>query len=320
MNEITLLEKYTPKTFNSIVGQTNIVKILQGYVKSGNVPHLMLSGPPGCGKTAITNVIARELYGKHWRKNLIMLNASSDRGIDIIRGKVKDATQYAPLGGSPFKIIFLDEADFMTEPAQRALREVMIRHQSITRFIFAVNDLNKMIPPIQDRTQIFRFKKLQSDEIKIHIMGIAKEEKIDIKSQHLLLIAYLSKGSMRKAINAIQSLSVLPEITEEIIREIMDTTVDSAHSKKLLKQILTTSVGKYEEYLFKLIYSNGFDPSEILQGVMDELIALNDPKALPAVVTIAEHDWRISQGASSITQIRCALLRVNQMKTKPEMK
>ena len=161
---------------------------------------------------------------------------------------------------------------------------------------------------------------IMNDDIKIHLMKVAKAEEINIKVQNLMLIAVLARGSMRRALNAIQSLSVLPEITEEIIREIMDTTVDSAHSKKLLKQILTTPVEKYEEYLFKLIYSNGFDPSEILQGIMDELIALNDPKALSAVVTIAEYDWRISQGASGITQTRCALLRVNQMKTKPEMK
>lgn len=316
---ITLLEKYTPKTFGDIVGQTNIVKILSGYVQSGNVPHLMLSGPPGCGKTAITNVIARSLYGDHWRKNLMMLNASSDRGIDIIRGKIKDSTQYAPIGEAPFKLIFLDEADFLTEPAQRALREVMIRHQAITRFIFAVNDLNKVISPIQDRTQIFRFKSLQSDEIKYHIMNIAKEEKIDISPQNLMLVAVLSKGSMRRAINCLQSLSVLDEITEPIIRELLDTTVDVEHSRKLLKRVLSTDVEQYEEELFRLVYANAFSPSEILQGIMTELIATNDPSTLRAVMILAEGDWRISQGASGMLQARCALFRINQMKDKEKI-
>jgi replication factor C small subunit len=319
MNEITLLEKYTPKSFGDLVGQTQIIEILQGYVRSGNIPHMMFVGNSGIGKTATTNVIAKELFGDIWRKNLIMLNASSDRGIDIIRGQVKDATQYAPLAGHKYKIIFMDEADFMTEQAQRALRETMIRHQSITRFIFAVNDISKMITPLQDRCQVFRFKSLSHDEIKTHIMKIAKAEEINIKSQNLMLVAVLAKGSMRKAINAMQSLSVLPEITEPIIRELMDTVVDSDHSKRLLKRVLSEDVEKYEEYLFKLVYANAFNPSEILHGIMNELMALNEPSTLSAILTLAEHDWRISQGANSMIQTRCAFFRINQMKNKEKI-
>lgn len=319
MTEITLLQKYEPKSLDDIVGQTNIVKLLQGYVHNHNIPHMMFTGDPGVGKTTSANVISRELFGEHWQKNIIMLNASSDRGIDIIRGKIKDATQYAPIGGNDFKIIFLDEADYLTESAQRALRETMIRHQSITRFIFSVNDINKVITPLQDRCQVFRFKSLSHDEIKIHLMKVVKAEKIDIKSQHLMIVSVLAKGSMRKAMNALQSLSVLSEVTEPIIRELMDTIVDSEHSKKLLKLVLFEQVEKYEEYVFKLVYNNGFDPSEILKGVMDELMKINNPKILPSILALAEHDWRISQGASGMIQLRCALFRVNQMKNKPEV-
>ena len=315
----TLLERYTPKTFQDIVGQTNIIKILTGYVRNNNIPHILFAGNPGCGKTATANTIARELFGDHWEKNIIMLNASDSRGIETVRGQIKSATQYAPIGGYPFKIIFLDEFDEMTESAQRALREVMIRNQAVTRFIFSVNNINKVIPPIQDRCQIFRFKSIPQDEIKYKIMYIAKEEKIDISPQNLLLIAYLSKGSMRKAINCLQSLSVLDEITEPIIRELMDTTVDVEHSRKLLKRVLTTDVEQYETTLFQLVYASGFEPSEILQGVTNELIALNDPIALPAIVTLAEYDFRISQGGNPMLQLRCGLFRVNQSKNKDKI-
>lgn len=315
----TLLERYAPKRLDDISGQETIIKILKGYVNNNNIPHMIFTGSPGIGKTLTATCLARELFGEHWRKNFISMNSSDERGIETVRNKIKNATQYAPIGGFPFKIIFLDESDELTEPAQRALREVIIRHQSITRFIFGVNNINKVISPIQDRAQIFRFKSLQSDTIKYRIMAIAKSEKIDISPQHLMLISVLSRGSMRRAINCLQSLSVLDEITEEIIRELLDTTVDVEHSRKLLKRVLTTNVEKYEEYLFQLVYANAFDPSEILQGVMDELIALDNPAALPAVTAIAEHDWRISQGASGMIQLRCALFRVNQMKNKDKI-
>lgn len=319
MTEITLLQKYEPYSLNEVVGQSTIVEILRGYIKNNNIPHLLFTGGPGIGKTTLANVLARELFGEHWNKNIIMMNSSDERGIQIVRDKIKDATRYAPIGGHQFKIIFLDEFDEMTEQAQRALREVMIRHQSITRFIFSVNNINKVIAPIQDRCQIFRFKNISHDEIKIHIMKIAKAEEIDISPQHLMLVSVLSRGTMRRAINALQTLSVLDEITEEIIREIMDTTVDMVHSRKLLKRVLTTDVEKYEEYLFQLVYANAFSPSEILQGIMTELMAANEPSTLRAVMIAADADWKISQGASGMLQARCALFRINQMKDKEKI-
>lgn len=315
----TLLERYAPKRLGEIKGQETIIKILKGYVGNNNIPHMIFTGSPGIGKTLTATCLARELFGEHWRKNFISMNSSDERGIDTVRNKIKNATQYAPIGGYPFKIIFLDESDELTESAQRALREVIIRHQAITRFIFGVNNINKVISPIQDRTQIFRFKSLQSDEIKYHIMSIAKSEEIDISPQHLMLIAVLAKGSMRQAVNALQTVSVLDSIDEPIIREILDTTVDESHSRKLLKRVLTTDVEKYEEELFRLVYASGFEPSEILQGVTNELITLNDPITLPAIVTLAEYDYRISQGANPMLQLRCGLFRINQSKNKDKI-
>jgi DNA polymerase III delta prime subunit len=124
---------------------------------------------------------------------------------------------------------------------------------------------------------------------------------------------------MRRAINCLQSLSVLDEITEPIIRELLDTTVDVEHSRKLLKRVLTTDVEQYEKELFRLVYANAFSPSEILQGIMTELIATNDSSTLPAVIVLAEGDWRISQGANGMLQARCALFRVNQLKNKDKI-
>jgi len=314
MNELNVwLEKYNPTSLDGIVGQKNIVNLLRGYVRMNNMPHLMFAGLPGIGKTTAATVLAKELFGDNWKSNIIMMNASDERGIDIIRGKIKDATRYAPIDGN-FKIIFLDESDELTESAQRALRETMIKHQNITRFIFSVNNIGKMIEPIQDRCQILRFKSLSMEDIRDHLKKIIKKEKIDISSANVSLIAGLSKGSMRKAMNALQSISYQDEINETLIREAMDITFDPQHAKQLLDLVIKGNIEIYEKYLFELIYKLGFQPSEILQGLMDLLISKNDPKLLSIIVVLAEYDWRISQGAQDLLQLRCGLMKLSQSK------
>lgn len=311
-NTKTFLEKYEPKLLDDVIGQTNIVKIIRGYIKSGNIPHLMFAGNPGLGKTVLSNVIARELFGENYRSNMISLNASSDRGIDVIRGKVKDSTKFAPMGQYDFKIIFMDESDFLTEPAQRALRDIVVKNQSVTRFIFACNDLNKMILPLQDRTQVFRFKRLKKEDIYKHLQGIINGEGINISEKNLMLISELADGSMRKAVNALQSISTQDEVNDSIIRELMGSSLNDNDIIELLKLIKTGNVEVYEKYLFKLIYNDGYNPSEIMNAIIDLLIKRNDNKMLSIVVGLAEYDYRISQGANPLLQLRCGLMKLSQ--------
>ena len=310
----TFLEKYAPKRLSNVVGHENIVNIIRGYIKNGNIPHLMFSGSAGVGKTVLANIIARELFGENYTSNLVSLNASSDRGIDVIRGKVKESTKFSPLSGHDFKIIFMDEADFLTEPAQRALRDIVIKNQNITRFIFAVNDLNKMIDPLQDRCQIFRFKPLKIDDIDKHLQRIVKGEKIDISDKNIHLIAELSDGSMRRAGNCIQSVSTQSEINDSIIRELMNSQLGNKDIEKLLDLIKTGNIEIYEKYLFQLIYNDGYNPNEIMNGIIDYLIKQNDNKMLPIVIGLAEYQWRMSQGANPLLQLRCSLMKLSQSK------
>ena len=312
-NTKTFLEKYEPKTLNEVAGQTNIVKILRGYIKTGNVPHLMFAGSPGIGKTTITKIIAKELFGENWESNTIMMNASDERGIDVVRNKIKQATKFAPLNAE-FKIIFLDEFDEMTQPAQKALRDVIVKHQGVTRFILAVNDLSKVIEPIQDRTQVFRFKLLRQEDIYNHLQRIVEGEDINISDENINLIADLSSGSMRRGVNALQSVYIQPEINDSIIRELMNSTLNNKDIDKLIELVKTGNVEVYEKFLFELIYNSGYDPDEIMNGIIDHLIKSNNGNMLPIVVGMADYQWKMSQGSNSLLQLRCALFKLGQSK------
>ena len=313
MNTNIFLQKYNPNNIDDIIGQKNIVSILKGYINNKNIPHLMFAGDPGIGKTTAATVIAKELFGNGWESNTIMMNASDERGIDVVRNKIKQATKFAPLN-APFKIIFLDEADEMTIPAQRAMRDIVVRHQNVTRFIFAVNDLSKVITPIQDRCQVFRFKRLPIEDIYKHLQGIVNGEGINISEKNLILIAELADGSMRKAVNALQSISTQDEVNDSIIKELMGSSLNDKDIKELLNLIKTGNVEIYEKFLFKLIYNEGYNPSEIMGAIIDLLIKRNDNKMLPIVVGLAEYDYRISQGANPLLQLRCGLMKLSQTK------
>ena len=157
-------EKYRPSTFEEVKGQKEIVEKVKAFVKSKNMPHLLFSGPAGIGKTTLSLVIAKELFKEGWRQNTLELNASDERGIDVIRVKVKDFARTKAIGDAPFKLIYLDESDALTREAQQALRRTMENYTKTCRFILSCNYSSKIIDPIQSRCAVFRFKPLTKEE------------------------------------------------------------------------------------------------------------------------------------------------------------
>ena len=159
-------EKYRPKNFEDMVGQEEIIKRVKALVNSLNIPHLLFAGPAGIGKSTLALIVVKKLFNESWRENYLELNASDERGIDVVRQKVKDFARTKALGSVPFKVIFLDEADALTREAQQALRRTMENYTSTCRFIMSCNYSSKILDPIQSRSVVFRFQLLEKKDIR----------------------------------------------------------------------------------------------------------------------------------------------------------
>jgi len=233
------VEKYRPRRLSEMIGQRNIVERLSAYVRTKSMPHMLFAGPAGSGKTTAAIALARELYGDQWRDNLIELNASDERGIDIVRGKVKDFARTAPIGELRFKVIFLDEADSLTSDAQAALRRTMERYTQTCRFILSCNYSSKIIPPIQSRCAVFRFRPLGEADVRLYLERIAEGESVKVAEDGLAAVCSLASGDLRKATNILQvAASVADEVDQDAVFEPTESIRPSE-----ARDLLTTALG-----------------------------------------------------------------------------
>ncbi len=312
--EVMWVEKYRPKTLEEIVNQRHVVNRLKGFVKSGSLPHLLFSGPPGTGKTSAVLALARELFGEELASyNILELNASDERGIKTVREDIKEFARTAPVGGAPFKIIILDEADNLTSDAQQALRRTMERFVRTSRFALLCNYPSKIIEPIQSRCAIFRFSPLSKEDILKRLAEIAKLEKVSASEEVLEEIFHISEGDLRKAINLLQTASAAGghKITKELVYE-----VSGLLHPKDVREVLTLALkGKLDrarKLLFTLMVDKGISGVDIIRQMGTEITSLNlNPNELIAVMSeIAEVDFRLAEGASEDIQITALLARI----------
>jgi replication factor C small subunit len=302
-------EKYRPRKLKDIAGQDNITKALASFVQNRNLPHCLFAGPAGCGKTTAALCIANELYGSSIKGNFLELNASDERGIDVIREKVKDfARQQTAFGSGMFRIVYLDEADALTKDAQHALRRTMENYSHVCRFILACNYSGKIIHPIQSRTAVFRFSVLKEEDMTEALRGIAKKEKLDVEDEAYHAIIKVAEGDLRKATNILQLAATHKHITEEIVY----TVTNRADPHAVRKMIETSVAGKFREarsQLLALLNERGLAGEDIIKEIHSQIFDLDisELQKLQMIEKVGEYEFRMTEGSNPHVQLEAML-------------
>lgn len=305
------IEKYRPQRLADIVGQDEIVERLSSYVKSGNLPHLLFTGSAGVGKTTAAVTLAREFFPNNWQRNFREMNASDERGIDVVRNQIKEFARTGRDGDVPFKILFLDEADALTTDAQAALRRTMESYAQTCRFILSCNYSSKIIDPIQSRCAIYRFKPLGPDAVREEIRRIAVREGLTISEGGMEAIVYIAQGDMRKAINAIQGAAIISSSIDETRIYSITSTARPDEINELLTLSLKGDFDGAEFLLAQLLHDRGIAPNELINQCYRALLKREMDRGLKVQLIdhLGEADFRLSEGANSDIQMEALIAR-----------
>ncbi len=302
-------EKYRPSKFEDILGQEEIVKRVKNLTISLNIPHLLLAGPAGTGKSSLAIVIVKELFGKSWKENFLELNASDTRGIEVVRQEVKNFARTKSLGEVPFKVIFLDEADALTREAQQALRRTMENYTSTCRFILSCNYSSKIIDPLQSRCVIFRFKLLERKDIFKKIKEISEKEGIAVDEPAMIALYEASEGDCRRVINLMQSTA---SISTNITAELINTIISSAKPgdvKIALEYALSGDFIKSREKLLDIMLKESISGQDAIKAIQKEVWNLpieNDLK-VKLIEKTGDIEFRIVEGSDEFIQLESLL-------------
>ena len=306
-------EKYRPKTLDEMVDREEIVSRFKSFVKDKNLPHLLLVGPAGVGKTTSILCLSRDLYGPGYQNYILELNASDERGIDVIRDKVKNFARTSAIASEvSFKILVLDEADSLTTAAQHALRRTMEVYTRTCRFCLIGNYSENIIDPIQSRCSVFRFGPLAEQDVKSYISMISKKEGVKLIPEGLDAVFEASGGDMRKATNLLQAAaathgevddiaiySVLGKVSPQRVREMIDLGIKGEFIEA-------------REILRGLLIDEGLAPEDIIRMIYSELMRMQMPERWKVRISdaVGETDFRLTQGARPEIQLSTLLAKL----------
>jgi len=306
-------EKYRPRFLNDMVNQKEIVERLRSFVEARNIPHCIFAGPPGTGKTTAALCLAYELYGDAYREHLMELNASDERGINVVRETVKTFARIRSIGEIPFKILILDEADNMTSDAQQALRRTMERFTETCRFILIANYSGKIIEPIQSRCAPFRFTYLPREDLVGRLRFIGQREKVNVLDGGLDAILEVSEGDLRRAINTLQAAA---SMGKAIDAETVYSVIGRANPVDVQEMIKLAMGGDFlgaRERLREMIVRYGAAGSDIIRQIHIEIFrftGIPERWKVRLAEVIGEIDFRLVQGADEEVQLSALLARL----------
>lgn len=313
MQELPLIEKYRPKKLEEVVGNTYMIAQLKVIAEEGNMPNLIITGPPGTGKTTSVLCMAHQMLKECYNESLIELNASDDRGIEVVREKVKNfAQKQSTVPKNMNKIVVLDEADSMTEAAQQALRKIMTDYSSNTRFALACNDSSKIIEPIQSRCSIMRFNKLSDPDISKRLLQVIECEKYEYEKEGIEALIFTSDGDMRYALNNLQStIAAYGKVTQDNVFKICDIPkpgelqeiIDFCNKGEILPAAIKA----------RTLWESGYNLYDII-GSLSKLIQNSDKLSekfkLEALKEVSLLKIRMAENLCTFTQLTGFLSRI----------
>ncbi|RKP01683.1 hypothetical protein CXG81DRAFT_29694 [Caulochytrium protostelioides] len=306
------IEKYRPRLLKDIVGNEDTIARLQVIAADGNMPNIVISGPPGIGKTTSILCLAHELLGDSFQDAVLELNASDERGIDVVRQRVKMfAQKKVTLPEGRHKIIILDEADAMTTGAQQALRRTMEIYSKTTRFALACNNSSRVIEPIQSRCAILRYGRLSDKQLLARLMELCEAEEVKYSPEGLEAIVFTAEGDMRQAVNNLQSTHagfgfVGPD---EVFK-----VCDQPHPLLVLEMVQRCTKGEIvpASAAMRHIYGKGYAPLDIVGTVFRVVKSMDIPefRKLEFIKEIGETHMRMLEGVQSLVQLNGLIARL----------
>ncbi|KAF2755703.1 P-loop containing nucleoside triphosphate hydrolase protein [Pseudovirgaria hyperparasitica] len=320
--ELPWVEKYRPVYLDDIVGNTETIERLKIIAKDGNMPHVIISGMPGIGKTTSILCLARQLLGDAYKEAVLELNASDERGIDVVRNRIKGfAQKKVTLPAGRQKIVILDEADSMTSGAQQALRRTMEIYSSTTRFAFACNQSNKIIEPLQSRCAILRYARLTDAQVVRRINQICTAEKVEFSDDGIAALVFSAEGDMRQAINNLQStFAGFGFVNGDNVFKV----VDSPHPIKVQAMIKCCHETKIDEAMdiLKELWDLGYSTHDIISTmfrVTKTIPSLSEHAKLEFIKEIGFTHMRILEGVQTFLQLSGCVARLCKINMKPSL-
>ena len=318
LEDLMWSEKYRPSKLDDLVDQETIKQRLKLMIeKKAQLPHLLFAGPPGSGKTTTAMIIAQQILGEHWRDYTLSLNASDERGIDVVRERVKTFARFTDRReGVPYRLVILDESDEMTSDGQTALRRIMEEYSAQTRFVLICNYSSGIIEPLQSRCAIFRFQRLDEASVTEHLKVIAKKEKVKVASDGVFGAVYeATQGDLRQAINLVQAASASGEMTVESVKSVSGAAV-KARVGEVLKLALD---GNFEGARIKMVELTrvyGIPERDFLRFANETLGSMKFEEMGRAISILAEYDFRLVQGSQPELQLTAMLAQLSSLKRK----